>query len=133
VITVDIPRAAPVRWQALLSVTNAVLRRSARISCTFVSSQTIRTLNRRYRGKNRPTNVLSFGWESSSGDVMGDVVLCRSVIRAEVKSVQYNNHLDHLFVHGILHVLGYDHERPTDVRKMEALEKKILARDPYQS
>ncbi len=132
-ITVDIPRAAPVRWQALLSVTNAVLRRSARISCTFVSSQTIRTLNRRYRGKNRPTNVLSFGWESSSGDVMGDVVLCRSVIRAEVKSVQYNNHLDHLFVHGILHVLGYDHERPTDVRKMEALEKKILARDPYQS
>lgn len=131
-IRVDVSPNAPPSWRALRTAINEAIALSAVISCVFVDTRTMRGLNHRYRGINKPTNVLSFGWESESGDIIGDVILCRPVIRAEVSAKTYPDRLDHLFVHGVLHVLGYDHERASDARVMEMLEKKILGHDPYQ-
>ncbi len=131
-INVQVPRNAPSSWQKLLNATNKAITVSAEISCVFVDTRTMRGLNRRYRGVDKPTNVLSFGWGSASGDIIGDIILCRPVIRAEATAKQYCDRLDHLFVHGVLHVLGYDHHRVGDAKVMETLEKKILGKDPYQ-
>lgn len=81
----------------------------------------------------RPTNVLAFGWKSEEGAIIGDILLCQSVIRSEAPGVRFRKRLDHLFVHGLLHVLGFNHERGERAsRAMERLETTILGWDPYQ-
>ena len=104
----------------------------------------MRALNRAYRGKDKPTNVLSFaaldGARPKPGMpwLLGDVVLTSGVIareaKAQRKSVQH--HLSHLAVHGVLHLLGYDHEQDRDAEAMEALEIAALAgmgiANPYE-
>ena len=104
-----------------------------------------RRLNRDYRGHDTPTNVLAFpGWEPGmrvppgAPLLLGDVVLACETIAHEAfeqkKSIA--DHLRHLVVHGVLHLLGYDHERPRKAAEMEALETSILAKlgvpDPYR-
>lgn len=112
----------------------------------------VAALNGQYRGKPRPTNVLSFqaapakalarlhGPAADDGVpvLLGDVILARETVLAEAaqqhKSVQ--DHLCHLIVHGTLHLLGHDHEDPAEAERMEALERTVLANlgidDPYQ-
>ena len=86
-------------------------------------------LNRKYRGKNKPTNVLTFA--------TGDIVLCAPVIRKEAKQQgkTLRAHYAHLVVHGALHSRGYDHEKKRDAERMAAREVRILRRlgfgDPY--
>lgn len=95
----------------------------------------LRRLNRQFRGKNKATNVLSFGANDSC--YLGDVALARDSVekqaRAQKKSV--SSHAAHLVVHGILHLLGYDHAKEIDAATMERLETVILSRlglsDPY--
>jgi probable rRNA maturation factor len=101
-----------------------------------------RRLNARYRGKDKATNVLSFvpsplAGEGQGEGALGDLVICAKVVAREAreqgKSPQA--HWAHMVVHGCLHLLGFDHERPREAEKMEARERKILARlgfqDPY--
>ncbi len=94
-----------------------------------------RTLNRRFRGKDRPTNVLSF--DGAPGG-LGDVVLALETVQAEAGSQGKSlaDHLAHLVVHGVLHLMGHDHARAAEARRMERLEGEILARlgigDPYR-
>lgn len=97
-------------------------------------------LNRRYREKKGPTNVLSFPWEAppgASSDLLGDLVICAPVVRREAKEQgkEARAHWAHLVVHGVLHLLGYDHKVEGEARAMEALETRILAdlgfADPY--
>jgi len=103
-------------------------------------------LNRRYRGQDRPTNVLAFpAWEPQTpapGDVpllLGDIVLAfETVAREAVQQFKpFGDHLRHLIVHGVLHLLGYDHQRDADAVRMEGLEISILAKlgvpDPYRN
>lgn len=107
----------------------------------FVGDDESRNLNHQYRGKDKPTNVLSFPFESPPGiemPLLGDLVICAPVICREAaeqgKTVE--NHYAHMIVHGILHLLGYDHIDDAEAQEMEALEIRILAElgidDPYQ-
>lgn len=98
----------------------------------------IRRLNRDFRAKDKPTNVLSFPAAEVPGEtILGDIALayetCTREAEEEGKSV--TDHLAHLVVHGVLHLLGFDHENPGEAEEMEAEEIAILARlgiaDPY--
>lgn len=100
------------------------------------------TLNHEYRGKDKPTNVLSFPFESPPGitmNLLGDLVVCAPVIMAEASEQGKlpTNHYAHMVVHGILHLLGYDHIDDADAQIMEDKEIRILATlgidDPYES
>ena len=110
------------------------LERDAAITIRFVDADEGRALNRAYRRKNTPTNVLAFVYDDTSG---GDIVLCAPVLRREAREQNkaLAAHCAHLVVHGILHVQGYDHHRATDAARMEAREVAILAglgvADPY--
>jgi len=94
-------------------------------------------MNARYRGKDNPTNVLSFPAEATPG-YLGDVAIAYGVTREEASKTgkSLGDHTVHLAVHGALHLLGYDHEAARDAAKMEALEIEILAelgiRNPYE-
>ncbi|MBI4120153.1 MAG: rRNA maturation RNase YbeY [Parcubacteria group bacterium] len=94
----------------------------------FVSSQKMRQLNKRYRGRNHPTNVLSFETGPSNELGAGDVVLCPSVIKAEAKKYGFTqkNWMTRLVVHGILHLAGYGHDTRKDTEVMENTETRIL-------
>jgi probable rRNA maturation factor len=99
-----------------------------------------RSLNHRYRGKDKPTNVLSFGFEAPVGvecNHLGDLVICAPLVRAEAveQNKQPDHHWAHMVVHGVLHLRGYDHGDARQASEMETLEKQILQgfgiADPY--
>ena len=95
----------------------------------------LKALNAQFRGKNKPTNVLSF--PSGDCDYLGDVAIAYGVTAREAADAgkPFRNHALHLAVHGVLHLLGYDHETAREARIMEPLETAILAKldidDPY--
>ncbi len=100
-----------------------------------------RRLNRDYRGKDRPTNVLSFPFEVPAeipSDHLGDLVICAEVVAGEAAAQGKAplDHWAHMLIHGVLHLLGYDHVEPDEAEVMEALETRLLARlgiaDPYR-
>jgi probable rRNA maturation factor len=91
----------------------------------------MRTLNRRYRGKDKPTNVLAFPAPASPGAhplPLGDVVICPTVLRREAREQgkAERAHWAHLVVHGALHLAGYDHEDEVDATRMERREIAVL-------
>ena len=95
------------------------------ISVSLVDADEIQALNNRFRGKDKPTNVLSF---PNAGTFLGDIVLCVDVIENEAREQgkSLEDHLTHLVVHSILHLIGYDHMNEADAEEMEALEIAIL-------
>ena len=123
----DLPaRALLRRWaRAALGASAA----NTTIVLRFVDEVESRTLNRRHRGRDRPTNVLSFVYDDEHGAPGGDIVLCAPVLRREAveQGKSLAAHCAHLVVHGVLHLQGYDHERAADAGKMEARERAILA------
>lgn len=94
----------------------------------------MRALNRRYRHKNRPTDVLSFPSGSygshSALRVLGDIVIATGVARRQARGAghSYGAELRVLALHGLLHLLGYDHERPRDRARMERIERRLRAK-----
>lgn len=114
----------------------AALERPANVTLRFVGESEGRMLNRRYRGRDHATNVLTFVYDDVAS-LAGDIVLCAPVVRREAR-VQHKTltaHYAHLVIHGMLHLQGYDHERDEDAARMEARERVLLARlryrDPY--
>ncbi len=111
------------------------------LSVVFCDDARIRDLNAEWRGKDRPTNVLSFpAFEAEEGfqpPMLGDIVLAAETVarEAELENKPLDNHISHLLVHGFLHLLGYDHETEEEAEDMEAVERRALARlaipDPY--
>ena len=103
----------------------------------IVSEAESRDLNLQYRGKDKPTNVLSFPSQSPflDYDCLGDLVICAPLVSEE--ALQQNKsriaHWAHLVVHGMLHLQGYDHENTVDASKMEALEVEILSTLGYSN
>ena len=135
-------RATP---QAELATSLALVE----VSLRFTSDDEVQQLNRQYRGKDKPTNVLSFpmvqpdlletvSQNSDDGELLlGDIVLAHGVCAAEAaeKGIALQAHASHLIVHGVLHLLGYDHQGSAEAEDMESLERGIMARlglhDPY--
>ena len=115
----------------------AALGVSGEITVRVVGAREARTLNRRYRGRDYATNVLAFPYVSSRRAAQGDIVLCAPVIAREARAQgkTLDAHFAHLTVHGMLHLQGHDHARRRDAARMEALEKRLLAKlgypDPY--
>ena len=112
------------------------------LSLLFTDDAHVRVLNRDWRGKDKPTHVLSFpAFVAAPGGplppMLGDIVLAHETVSSEaaLEHTPFEHHLSHLIVHGLLHLLGYDHESGPDAEKMEALERSVLARlaipDPY--
>jgi len=105
----------------------------------LVDTEESRSLNGRYRGQDKPTNVLSFPADVCvpGAKLLGDLVICVPVVLDEAQSQAKipADHFAHMVVHGVLHLLGHDHEQPEAASQMEALELKILGRlgvrDPY--
>jgi probable rRNA maturation factor len=113
----------------------------ADVAIALSSDEAVRALNARYRGQDKPTNVLSFpAADPSSADApSGDIIIAlETVLReAEEEGKPPLHHLAHLTVHGVLHLAGYDHETEEEAECMEGLERRILAGldipDPYRS
>jgi probable rRNA maturation factor len=126
-----LPSAATLRRWA-----RAALERDAAVTLRFVGTREGATLNGIYRGKDYATNVLTFVYDEAAS-LAGDIVLCAPVLRREAKDQRktFGDHCAHLVVHGMLHLQGYDHERPRAAQAMEARERSILAAlgigDPY--
>lgn len=154
--TIDvIERAAA--WRRALPNAPAICRNAAAAALTHAAvgltrvelaivladDALIAKLNQTYRGKSKPTNVLSFASAEparrrTSLRLLGDVVVAYGTIAREARAQGKTlaDHLTHLVVHGVLHLLGFDHERAVKARRMEALEVTILAglgvADPYR-
>lgn len=148
---------ASIEWEGLIRPTVLkALRQSqwtqpAEINILLTDDETIQKLNKSYRNIDKPTNVLSFpslereeisdfikGDKSQTPIILGDVALAFQTIQAESlkQKKSFDHHLVHLVVHGILHLLGFDHEKDDDAEVMESLEIEILSSfmipNPYQ-
>lgn len=128
----DLPTRAKLRrW------VRAALARDASVTIRIVGADEARTLNREFRGRDYPTNVLTFGY----GDdpmLQGDIALCAPIVAEEAaqQGKTAEAHWAHLVVHGMLHLQGHDHEHDADAARMEAHETQIVTElgypDPYR-
>ena len=146
-----VPSAAALRRWALAAHLVAVARRPrarrgavpviATVCIRIVGAAASRRLNAGYRGKDKPTNVLSFPAAPVEREIdgsLGDLVVCAPVVAAEAREQRKARaeHWAHMVVHGVLHLHGYDHETARQARVMEGLEVEILRgfgyQDPYR-
>ncbi|MBB5772287.1 putative rRNA maturation factor [Brevundimonas vesicularis] len=133
-------------WTGALPDAEAVVERAAQAALGAVAGDivvlltddaAVRDLNGRFRDKDKPTNVLSFPAPENAFPHLGDIVLAYGVCatEAEAQGKTLADHLSHLVVHGVLHLLGRDHEDDAEAEEMEAEEREILAQigvaDPY--
>jgi probable rRNA maturation factor len=136
------------RWTAALPDAEPLARAAAQkaldqvefdggLAILLTDDETVRDLNARFRNKDKPTNVLSFPSRLNPEAHLGDVALAFGVCLAEAaaQGKPLANHLQHLVAHGVLHLVGYDHETDAEAAEMEDLERVVLAElgvpDPY--
>jgi probable rRNA maturation factor len=130
--------------RAALNGANAAPPSASELSIVLGDDALVQSLNRRWRGKDEPTNVLSFPAQGGERPpeaplLLGDVVLAyeRVAQEAAAQGKPLIDHLRHLVVHGVLHLIGFDHEVPAEAEQMEALEAAVLAGlgvpDPYRA
>jgi probable rRNA maturation factor len=144
-VSYGVPRAgipAPASFRRWVTAALQGRVRRADLAIRIVDEREGKALNRHYRGKDKPTNVLSFPAELPEGvtlPVLGDIVLCAPVVAREAgkQGKPLNAHYAHLTVHGVLHLLGCDHDDPREAEAMEQIEREVLASlglpDPYLS
>ncbi len=107
------------------------------VSIVLSDDDFIQSLNKQWRGKDKPTNVLSFPQDEPQ--LLGDVIVAFGTVKreAEEQGKLFESHVRHLIVHGILHLLGHDHENDEEAEEMESLEIEILhalgVKNPYES
>lgn len=124
-----------------LAFTGLAHAEGAELSVVLTDDAGIRSVNGAWRGKDKPTNVLSFPAvppkDIATAPLLGDIILARETIEAEAAEAgrRFEDHLSHLVVHGLLHIFGYDHETEAEAQTMETLETRILGElgiaDPY--
>jgi probable rRNA maturation factor len=134
-------------WTAELSDAEATVEEAATLALAgraagsvailLTSDEAVRALNAQFRGKDAPTNVLSFPAPANPEHHLGDIALAHGVTAREAaqQGKPLAHHLQHLVIHGVLHLIGYDHELDSDAERMEAVERELLAAlgvpDPY--
>jgi probable rRNA maturation factor len=136
--TAALPGAAELARQAAEA---AIAGHAGEVAILLTGDEDVRDLNRRFLSKDKATNVLAFPDIAAAKEPgrLGDIALAFGVCRAEAadQAKPLADHLRHLVVHGVLHLLGYDHQRDEDAARMEAVERRILAgmniSDPYQA
>ncbi len=130
------------RIQQWLDLAGAGIDESLEVVVRIVDEEESRQLNHDFRGKDRPTNVLSFPFEGPEhlpAESLGDLVICAPVVEREAQEQgkTLEAHWAHMVLHGMLHLRGYDHQDDAEAEEMEALERQMLARlgfaDPYDS
>lgn len=108
----------------------------AEVNVSIVSNQEIQQINKQFRHKDKPTNIISFEFEKPEGlpediaaNFWGDIVIAPKVLEIEAKEQNKNldDHWQHIFIHGLLHLLGYDHIDDIEAEEMENLEIELLA------
>jgi len=130
------PRGVPAAARLRRWASAALAGRRGAVTVRIVGAGESRALNRRYRGKDKPTNVLSFAYGEPGA--LGDLVICAPVVNREAREQgkPAPAHWAHMVVHGVLHLLGHDHIHQREARMMENRERAILARmaipDPYE-
>ena len=124
---------------AATALAGSGLKGRSALTIVLSSDRKLRALNHDFRGKDKPTNVLSFPAPANEDGYRGDVAIAFGIAKKEAKAAGKSvaDHAAHLVVHGVLHLAGYDHEKPRDAKVMEPLEVKILAKlgiaDPYET
>lgn len=117
------------------------LKPDAELTIRISDASESQQLNNEYRGKNKPTNVLSFPFEAPPGielPLIGDLIICPEVVLQESVEQEkaFHDHFAHMVIHGCLHLMGYDHIDNEEALEMESLEKQLLAElaiaDPYR-
>ncbi len=122
--------------ESTLSAANHALNQPCEISIVLTDDAHIQILNRDYRGKDKPTNVLSFPQDEPS--LLGDLVFAYETIAREAieQNKSFTDHMTHMIVHGTLHLIGYDHIKDHEAQIMEGLEIEILSKlnikNPYE-
>ncbi|BBL57154.1 rRNA maturation RNase YbeY [Methylomonas koyamae] len=128
------------QFQAWVDAALSDFQRDSEVTIRLVDTAESAELNSQYRHKSGPTNILSFPFEAPPGvelDLLGDLVICAPVLAREAaeQGKLPEHHWAHITVHGVLHLLGYDHIEEQDAEQMEALEIDILSRlniaNPY--
>lgn len=138
-------KLAPAKTQISKWVTQALAGRASKASVTIriVKTDEMTTLNHTYRHKNKPTNVLSFPAAlpneiAAAYPELGDIVICAEVVNREANEQHKSreSHWAHMVVHGIFHLLGYDHEKDEEARVMENMEIDVMHKlgfsNPYE-
>jgi probable rRNA maturation factor len=145
-----VPHAVSLRRWVALALQSTVGKTTHSLCIRIVGNAESRRLNRDWRGKDKPTNVLSFPFDDAGVDShraavradvkgaapwLGDIVICAPVVAREAREQgkPLRAHWAHMAVHGVLHLLGYDHVREHDANTMEALEIKMMARLGFDS
>jgi probable rRNA maturation factor len=138
-----LPRARPIARETIAAAAESGGQgEGGEVSLCLADDAALRALNLRWRGIDKPTNVLSFPSAPpnrlAEATTLGDIALAYETLAREAEDlgVSLADHYRHLLVHGFLHLIGYDHETDAEAERMEALETKILARlvgaaDPY--
>jgi probable rRNA maturation factor len=114
-----------------------VKNREQELSLVLADNDFVQKLNKEWRGKDKPTNVLSFPQDEPS--MLGDIILAYETVEeeAQAQGKRFEDHTIHLIVHGLLHLLGHDHEEDHEAEIMESLEIEILAamniKNPYET
>lgn len=135
------PGLKPLLRRAVAAAAGEVSTSAAELAIVLADDSAVRLLNRKWRGIDAPTNVLSFPVEVPAGAplLLGDIVLGYETVAREAHrdGKPFAHHVAHLAVHGFLHLCGYDHEKVGDAETMEQLEREILGRlaipDPYRA
>lgn len=127
----EVPDLATIDWWVTETFL-AIEQSPENLTVRVVDQAEITALNDRYRGKNKPTNVLAFPFESVAEvdyQSLGDIVICLSVVKdqANQQHKAVKNHFAHMVIHGALHLCGFDHQTDSQAETMEGLEKSILA------
>lgn len=142
-LAIEVTATSPA-WRGKQALTRRVLRAAARaegkqglVSVLLGDDAALADLNRAWRGKAGPTNVLSFPAAPGQTPLLGDIALAAETVAAEAIAQRktFDAHASHLLVHGFLHLIGYDHEDSAEAEIMEARERDILGAlgiaDPY--
>ncbi len=140
----ELPRARAMARETIAAAaaeSGCAARDGVEVSLCLADDEALRALNSRWRGIDKPTNVLSFpaapGTALGDATMLGDIALAFETLAREAGElgVPLADHYRHLIAHGFLHLIGYDHETDAEAERMEALETRILARlgavDPY--